>query len=97
MREEHRRCYLHCHVAAIIILIIVIHRPRPLPSSLPCPPPLSQWRKKSQLYPTGKAVLVPLGDDFRYDTMEGGRSVFRNYERIIAHINSHPDMRAHAR
>ena len=36
-------------------------------------------------------VAVPLGDDFRYDTMKEARAQFDNYKRIMDFINSHPE------
>lgn len=50
-----------------------------------------QWRKKSMLYQS-KAVLVPLGDDFRYLMGSEWIDMRTNFERIFNYINKNPAM-----
>ncbi len=55
-----------------------------------------QYRKKSTLFKTN-VVLVPLGDDFRWDTSKEINAQFTNYFKLIDYINTHPDMRMEVR
>ena len=48
---------------------------------------LDQWRKKASLYKTD-VVLVPLGDDFRWDTAREWERQMGNYERILAYAEA---------
>eukprot|EP00040_Diaphanoeca_grandis_P036871 m.237323 g.237323 ORF g.237323 m.237323 type:complete len:469 (+) comp33707_c1_seq1:327-1733(+) len=57
---------------------------------------LDQYRKKSQLYRTN-SVLIPLGDDFRWDTTKEARAQYDNYMRMFNFINSHPEYNAKLR
>ncbi|KAI6218357.1 Alpha-mannosidase [Aphelenchoides fujianensis] len=58
---------------------------------------VDQWRRKSQLFRPNSPLLVPLGDDFRFDTRAEWAAQHANFGRLFAHVNNRTELNVHAR
>ena len=54
---------------------------------------LNQYRKKSMLYKTN-TLLVPLGDDFRWENDKEWDAQIQNYRKIMDYVNSESSLNA---
>lgn len=50
---------------------------------------VDQWKKKATLYKT-RTVLIPLGDDFRYNQNTEWEAQRKNFDKLFEYINNEP-------
>jgi len=76
------------------------HRPTPITAdnvAAQAAKLVDQYRKKSLLY-RSRNVMIPVGDDFRYQTPQENELMFTNYQAVFDYINANADQfHAHVR